>query len=129
MIYSLQRIADPKNGLTGQAATGTMDIKNMKKVDKYTVQLPLLSADSTIPQTLASYTFGIVPVGYKTYPAPQIGTGPYKLKSFSPGQQSVSERNPNYWRSGEPYFDTVTIRTSPTAPPRSTPCSVARSTR
>jgi peptide/nickel transport system substrate-binding protein len=86
-----------------------MDIKNMKKVDKYTVQLPLKTPDSTVPQTLASYTFGMVPVGYKAYPAPQVGTGAYKLKSFNPGQQSVHERNPNYWRSGEPYFDTVTI--------------------
>jgi peptide/nickel transport system substrate-binding protein len=107
VIYSLQRIGSKGNGLTGYAATATMDIKNIKKVDKYTVQLPLLSPDSTIPQTLASYTFGIVPVGYKAYPSPQIGTGPYKLKSFSPGQQSVSERNPNYWRPT--YFDTVTI--------------------
>jgi peptide/nickel transport system substrate-binding protein len=112
VIYSLQRIADKKNALTGQAATATMDVKGMKKMDKYTVRLPLLSADSTIPQTLASYTFGIVPVGYKTYSgdvSTQVGTGPYKLKSFDPGQQSVSERNPNYWRSGEPYFDQVTI--------------------
>jgi peptide/nickel transport system substrate-binding protein len=50
-----------------------------------------------------------VPTGYKGYPAPQVGTGAYKLKSFTPGQQSVHERNPNYWRTGEPYFDTVTI--------------------
>jgi len=51
-----------------------------------------------------------VPVGYKGYPAPQIGTGAYKLKSFTPGQQSVHVRNPNYWRGGgEPYFDQVTI--------------------
>jgi peptide/nickel transport system substrate-binding protein len=109
VIYSFQRIADPNNGLTAQAATTTMDIKNMKAMDKYTVELPMLTPDSTVPQTLASYTFGIVPSGYKAYPSPQIGTGPYKLKSFSPGQESVSERNPNYWRSGEPYFDTVTI--------------------
>jgi len=65
--------------------------------------------DSTVPQTLGSYTFTIVPTGYKGYPAPQNGTGAYKLKSFTPGQQSVHERNPNYWRSGQPYFDTVTI--------------------
>ena len=44
-----------------------MDIKNIKKLDKLTVQLPLLSADSTIPQTLASYTFGMVPVGYEAF--------------------------------------------------------------
>jgi peptide/nickel transport system substrate-binding protein len=109
VIYSFQRIADKANGLTAQAATSTMDIKNLKKVDTYTVQLPMLTPDSTVPQTLASYTFGIVPVGYDRYPSPQIGTGPYKLKSFTPGQESVSERNPNYWRTGQPYFDTVTI--------------------
>ncbi len=109
VIYSLQRIGTQKNGLTGFAATASMDVAGLKKMDDYTVRLPLKTADSTIPQTLASYTFGIVPVGYKAYPAPQIGTGPYKLKSFSPGQQSVSERNPNYWRSGQPYFDTVTV--------------------
>ena len=109
VIYSLQRIGTEGNGLTGFAATASMDIANIKKMDQYTVQLPLKTPDSTIPQTLASYTFGIVPVGYKAYPAPQIGTGPFKLKSFTPGQESVSERNPNYWRSGQPYFDTVTI--------------------
>jgi peptide/nickel transport system substrate-binding protein len=110
VIYSLQRIGTEKYGLTGFAATASMDIANIKKVDKYTVQLPLKTPDSTVPQTLASYTFGIVPVGYKAYPSPQIGTGAYKLKSFTPGQSSVSERNPNYWRSGQPYFDTVTIQ-------------------
>jgi peptide/nickel transport system substrate-binding protein len=109
VIYSLQRIGTQANGLTGFAATASMDIGGLKKIDQYTVQLPLKTADSTVPQTLASYTFGIVPVGYKAYPSPQIGTGPYKLKSFQPGQESVSERNPNYWRSGQPYFDTVTI--------------------
>ncbi len=109
VIYSLRRIATKANGLTGYAATATMDVAGIKKLDKYTVRLPLKSPDSTVPQTLASYTFGIVPDGYQAYPAPQIGTGAYKLKKFTRGQQSVSERNPNYWRSGEPYFDTITI--------------------
>ena len=113
VIYSLQRIGTEKFGLTGFAATASMDIANIKKMDDRTVRLPLLSPDSTIPQTLASYTFGIVPVGYEKFkgdPSTQIGTGPYKLKSFTPGQESVSERNPNYWRGdGSPYFDQVTI--------------------
>jgi peptide/nickel transport system substrate-binding protein len=109
VIYSLQRIATKGNGLTGYAATSSLDVANIKKMDKYTVRLPLKTADSTVPQTLASYTFGIVPVGYKAYPAKQVGTGPYKLKSFTPGEQSVSERNANYWRTGQPYFDQVTI--------------------
>ena len=109
VLYSFQRIGTKGNGLTGYAATATMDIAGMKKLDKYTVRLPLKTPDSTVPQTLASYTFCMVPVGYKAYPHAQVGTGAYKLKSFTPGQQSVHTRNPNYWRSGEPYFDTVTI--------------------
>jgi peptide/nickel transport system substrate-binding protein len=113
VIYSLQRIGTQKNGLTGFAATATMDIKNLKKVDKRTVQLPLLSPDSTVPQTLASYTFGMVPVGYEKFSgdvSTQVGTGCYKLKSFTPGQECVHERNPNYWRGdGSPWFDQVTI--------------------
>src|SRR3954452_18938507 len=100
-ISSLQRIGTKGNGLTGYAATASMDIANMKKVDDYRVRLPLKTPDSTVPQTLASYTFGIVPVGYKAYPSKQIGTGPYQLKSFTPGQQSVSNRNPNYLWTGK----------------------------
>jgi peptide/nickel transport system substrate-binding protein len=112
VVYSLQRIGTESNGLTGYAATASMDIANIKKLDNLTVRLPLKTPDSTIPQTLASYTFGIVPVGYEAFkgdPSTQIGTGPFKLKSFTPGEESVHERNPNYWRDGEPYFDSVTI--------------------
>jgi peptide/nickel transport system substrate-binding protein len=111
VLYSFQRIGTKGNGLTGFAATATMDIAGMTKLDKYTVRLPLKTPDSTVPQTLASYTFCMVPVGYKAFPGPQVGTGPYKLKSFTPGQQSIHVRNPNYWRGGgEPYFDQVTIQ-------------------
>jgi peptide/nickel transport system substrate-binding protein len=109
VIYSFQRIATTALGLTGLSATATMDIANIKKMDKYTVRLPMKTPDSTVPQTLASYTFGMVPAGYKAFPSKQIGTGAYVLKSFTPGQQSVHTRNPNYWRSGQPYFDQVTI--------------------
>src|SRR5215213_466459 len=110
VIYSLQRIGTEKNGLTGFAATATMDIKNLKKMDKLTVRLPMLSPDSTVPQTLASYTFGMVPKGYQAFKgdvSTQVGTGAYKLKSFTPGQESVHVRYDGYWRDS--YFDQVTI--------------------
>jgi peptide/nickel transport system substrate-binding protein len=112
VVYSLQRIGTEEFGLTGFAATASMDIANVKKMDEYTIRLPLKTPDSTIPQTLASYTFGIVPVGYEAFKgdvSTQIGTGAYKLKSFTPGRESISEKHPNYWRTGQPYFDTVTI--------------------
>ncbi|HJW76379.1 MAG TPA: ABC transporter substrate-binding protein, partial [Thermoleophilia bacterium] len=38
-----------------------------------------------------------------------IGTGPFTVESFTPGQQSTFKRNPNYWQSGLPYVDEVVI--------------------
>src|SRR5215471_2193510 len=54
VIYSSQRIGTKAYGLTGYAATATMDIAGMKKLDKYTVRLPLKTPDATVPQTLGS---------------------------------------------------------------------------
>src|SRR6516162_9491766 len=68
VIYSFQRIGTKSNGLPGYSATLTMDIGAMKKLDKYTVRLPMKTPDSTVPQTLGSYTFNMVPVGYQAYP-------------------------------------------------------------
>lgn len=118
VIYSLQRILDKKNGLTGYAALSAIDPAQITKMDANTVRLMLTSPNSTIPDELAAYTTGIVPVGYKGFagdPSTQIGTGAYKLQSFTPGERSVSIRNDNYWRTGEPYFDSVTIIDFPDA--------------
>jgi peptide/nickel transport system substrate-binding protein len=115
VIYSLRRLVNPKLKLFGGAALSTLDPKRMKKLDKYTVRLFLKGKDVTIRDSLGQYVAGIVPVGYSPKgigKAPlkgQIGTGPYMLKSFTPGQQSVHVRNPNYWRTGQPYFDQVIV--------------------
>lgn len=109
LIYSLQRITDKSLGLLGTSGLAALDPNNIEKVDVRTVRLHLSRLDSTIADQLAQYFNGIVPVGYARSPASQIGTGAYKLDSFTPGQQSVHLRNPNYWRSGQPYFDQVTI--------------------
>jgi peptide/nickel transport system substrate-binding protein len=113
VIYSLRRLINPKLKLFGGAALASLDPKRMKKLDKRTVRLVLKRKDATILDALGQYVAGIVPVGYSPNAIgrarPNIGTGPYKLQSFTPGQRSVHVRNPNYWRSGQPYFDSVVI--------------------
>lgn len=113
VIYSLRRLTSKKLGLFGGAALASLDPKRMKKLDKYTVRLTLKQKDTTILDALGQYVAGIVPVGYSPNAVgkakPNIGTGPYVLKSFTPGQQSVHVRNPNYWRTGQPYFDQIVI--------------------
>jgi peptide/nickel transport system substrate-binding protein len=111
--YSLQRWVDPKLALGGAAFLPTLDPTRIKILDKRTVRCTLKAPDGTILDSLAQYTAGMVPVGYGSKgfgkASPNIGTGPFKLQSFSPGQQSVHVRNPNYWRHGQPYFDKVVI--------------------
>ena len=110
VIYSIQRILNPKEGLFGGAGLASIDPKQMKKMDAKTVRLKLTQPDSTIGDQLGQYYNGIVPVGYsRTNNLRYSGTGPFKVQSFNPGQQSVHVRNPNFWRTGQPYFDQVTV--------------------
>jgi peptide/nickel transport system substrate-binding protein len=39
-----------------------------------------------------------------------IGTGPFKYVSWEPNDHFTVERNPNYWRPGLPYLDTITFK-------------------
>jgi peptide/nickel transport system substrate-binding protein len=38
-----------------------------------------------------------------------VGTGPFIFESFTPGNQFVVKRNPQYWQSGQPYLDGITF--------------------
>lgn len=42
-----------------------------------------------------------------------VGTGPFKMKSYSPGTELVLVRNENYWRSGIPNIDQLVVRYMP----------------
>jgi len=36
-----------------------------------------------------------------------VGTGPFVFKAWTPAQQIVVERNPDYWEPGKPYLDRI----------------------
>jgi len=108
VIFTLQRILNPKSPLTGATSLGPVDLPNLKKVDDLTVQVPMTSPfGSFIDQLSYWYYLYIVPVGFD--PAKPNGTGPFKFQSFTAGQQSTFIKNPNYWKPGLPYLDSVTI--------------------
>ena len=113
VIYSLKRLTNKSLGLDGGTSVTSVDPHTLKKLDKYTVRVGLTQPDVTIPYGLASYTATIVPEGYtnkgKSWRDGQVGTGPFRLDSFTPGQQSVHKRFENYRLSGKPHLDQVTI--------------------
>jgi peptide/nickel transport system substrate-binding protein len=56
--------------------------------------------------------------GLTTPPADIAGLGPFVLKEYVPGQRTVFERNPHYWRKAAngdqlPYLDRITVETIP----------------
>src|SRR5919109_178166 len=115
LIYSLRRFTKAKLGLFGTAAFAAIDPKRIKKLDRRTVRVFLKQPDVTMIDAFCQYFNGIVPEGYSPTsgrgkgPLGHIGTGAFKVKSFTPGRESVHVRNENYWRDGQPYFDEVHI--------------------
>lgn len=95
VIFSLRRIADPKNPGTGASSLAGIDFKGLKKVDGTTVRIPLKAPDSGFPDQIGQYFNTIVPADYD--PKNPIGTGPFRYKSFAPGQQSTFTRFDGYW--------------------------------
>jgi peptide/nickel transport system substrate-binding protein len=106
VIFTLSRIKNKK--LIGSTPLGPINVKGLKKLDKRTVLVPMNSPYGSFLDQLAYwYYLYIVPVGFN--PSKPNGTGAFKYQSFTPGQRSVFVRNPNYWKPGLPYVDTLTI--------------------
>ncbi|HEY2308917.1 MAG TPA: ABC transporter substrate-binding protein [Streptosporangiaceae bacterium] len=106
VIFTFKRIINGK--LTGANSLGPMDVNGLKKLDSHTVQVPMTSPYGSFLDQLAYwYYLYIVPAGFD--PSHPNGTGAFKYQSFTPGQRSVFVKNPNYWKPGLPYVDTLTI--------------------
>ena len=106
VIFTLRRILS--QDLAGATSLGPIDAKALKALDSHTVLVPMTSPyGSFIDQLAYWYYLYIVPAGFD--PKKPNGTGPFKYQSFTPGQRSVFVRNPNYWKSGLPYLNSVTV--------------------
>lgn len=107
VIYSFNRRLDPDLGLS-PALAQLLDSNGLKKVDDRTVEVTLLQPAVTFLNGLAEYTATIVPDGYTREDPEQVGTGPFMLKSFTSGAESVHVRYDGYW-GGPAYLDEVQI--------------------
>jgi peptide/nickel transport system substrate-binding protein len=105
--YSIGRLLDDKVGspLLSRIQP-SLDPGGIAAPDEQTLVLTLKRPDSLLPLALGARHAMIVKDGTTDFSvATALGTGPFKVKSFRPGQSWELERNPNYWEQGVPYLD------------------------
>ncbi|NBF05742.1 ABC transporter substrate-binding protein [Pseudomonas sp. Fl5BN2] len=109
LIFSIRRLTDPQLASPYAALLHWVDRDNLVKLDERTVRLSFRQGRSYMPLAETWVNFGgIVPVDYHPVTNP-VGAGPYKLKSFTPGQRSLFTRFDNYYKDGQPYADELEI--------------------
>lgn len=95
VIWSFRHLIDPKTGAAGAALLPWVDPKNLKKIDKRTTRFTLTRPVSIFEQAIYNFATTIVPENFD--PAKPVGAGPFKLKSFKPGDRSVFTRFDNFY--------------------------------
>jgi peptide/nickel transport system substrate-binding protein len=83
--------------------------------DKYTVVIQTTKPSAPLPADMAIFANSIVPYDYAgmkpaDFAKHPIGTGPFMLKSLTPGVEATFVRNPHYWRHGLPYLNSITFK-------------------
>ncbi len=107
--YTLLRTADPS--VAAAQYTGMAQwFPTIDTPDKYTV---ILHSDQPRPTVFDLLEF--IQVGDKTTlegpdaKTKAVGTGPFALAEWVPGDHATLTRNPSYWQSGKPYLDSIQI--------------------
>jgi peptide/nickel transport system substrate-binding protein len=102
VVYTLQQQCDPKNAANALSVFGgILSPSGVKKVDDATVAFHLNQAIGSFPYLVSSdnYNSIIVPKGtnFATWQKTMIGTGPFKLKSYTQNVGANFVANPDYW--------------------------------
>jgi peptide/nickel transport system substrate-binding protein len=108
---NLERHMDPANG--SRQLSSAVFIETVTVVDPLTVEIKLASPWAAFDASLAG------PLGMIASPAAiaagtsdtePVGTGPFMLKERVPQDHTTVVKNPDYWREGEPYLDSINFR-------------------
>ena len=114
VVYSMQSW-QKSTSLTYGYFTSVIDYSKVRKLDRLTVEVPLVSPFGQFPSLTARYSaYGITPAGMTIAELQRhpVGTGPFKFESFKPGVQSTFVANHDYWDHGKPYVDRLVINSS-----------------
>jgi peptide/nickel transport system substrate-binding protein len=112
VVKTFERILDPA---TGAAPRSNYEmVEKMTAPDDYTVRFDLKYAYGGFADIMSDRQVKIVPADLvDALPQNPVGTGPFRFKSYTPGDRLVLEKNPDYWEKGMPRLDGVELRIVP----------------
>jgi peptide/nickel transport system substrate-binding protein len=102
VVYTYQLQTNPKNASNALSAfAGVLAPSGVQKVDDYTVAFHLEAPNGNFPYLTSSdnYNMIIIPNGYNPadWQSTFLGTGPFKLSSYTPKVGATFVRNESYW--------------------------------
>jgi peptide/nickel transport system substrate-binding protein len=105
VVYTFERVLDPALG--SPIRTNLTFLDGIEAVDDHTVLFRLNSPHVDFPTVVGAYQLHIVPHDRteEQLGSEALGTGPFRLAEFSPGDNIRFERNEEYWEEGLPYLD------------------------
>lgn len=109
VVYTMKRWLDPKAGGSMHGFMSPyLTADGVTAPDASTVVLDLKKPQGTLMQTFANLPYSsIVKDGATDFSGKNVvGTGPFKVSDFTPGQGWKLVRNDSYW-AGAPYLDAI----------------------
>ncbi len=112
---NFERIANPANHLKRQGLIAMLD--RVEAVDQHTAKCVLKSPFGAFLPTVAHPALQLQsPAAIQKYGKDlgrnPVGTGPFVFTSWTPDTLKV-RKNPNYWQTGLPHLNDITIRSNP----------------
>jgi peptide/nickel transport system substrate-binding protein len=102
VVYTFQELSNPSNASNALSAfTGVLTPSGIKAIDSMTVQFTLEAPNGNFPYLVSSdnYNAIIVPKGtdFSKWQSTFIGTGAFKLSSYTQNVGATFVPNPTYW--------------------------------
>jgi peptide/nickel transport system substrate-binding protein len=116
VVFNIERLLVPENNL--RYGSYFQNMESIEATDTYTVQVDMGTYDREFMERMINIAIvsptAVEELGDGFREAP-VGSGPFRFVSYTPGERIVLERNPDYWREGEPYVDELIFRIIPEA--------------
>lgn len=124
--YSLERTSNPATkspgagffspilGYDEMSAGEATTLAGVKVIDDHTISVELSAPNATFLHVMGLNFASVVPKEVvekfgEDFGKNPVGTGAYSMTDWTLGQKLVFEKNPDYFREGVPYIDSITF--------------------